>query len=135
MEAWKRVFRMGIAPLLSRDALLALRRGLAEDDPRLIQGATVDTTVITADCSLVSRLPCTGACAIGYCGWKGEGLDSNAEVVEFFAEMAKTIDNRLGEPGGSGHFTFWFDETPRPKMRRLLLAEVDIALKEVANER
>ena len=40
MESWRKVWREGLAPLLSDNSLRALRRALVEDDPRLIQGAT-----------------------------------------------------------------------------------------------
>ena len=34
MESWRKVWREGVAPLLSTHSLEALRRGLLNDDPR-----------------------------------------------------------------------------------------------------
>ncbi len=124
MESWRKVWRDGVAPLLSNTALEALRRGLVSDDARLIQGAT--TTPPTLQC--VQDWPVEAACALGYCGWQGDGLETVAEVEEFFACMCFEIDQRLGEPAGCRWFLNWFDETPRDEMRRLLLAEVNRSL-------
>ena len=40
MESWRKVWREGVEPLLSLGSLEALRNGLANDDARLLQGAT-----------------------------------------------------------------------------------------------
>jgi hypothetical protein len=120
MESWRKVWREGLAPLLSTEGLEALRGGLANDDPRLIQGAT--TTPPPLQC--VQEWPVEAACGLGYCGWQGEGLETVAEVEEFFARMCFEIDQRLGEPAACRWFLNWFDETPRDEMRRQLLAEV-----------
>jgi hypothetical protein len=126
MESWRKVWREGVAPLLSQQALAVLKRGLESDDVRLIQGAT--TTPPPLQC--VQDWPVEAACALGYCGWQGEGLESVAEVEEFFARVCFEVDNRLGEPAGCRWFLNWFDETPRDEMRRLLLAEVNRAITE-----
>jgi hypothetical protein len=126
MESWRKVWREGVAPLLSTHSLEALRRGLAMDDPRLQQGAT--TTPPPLQC--VRDWPVEKACALGYCGWQAEGLDSVAEVEEFFARLCFEVDKRLGEPAGCRWFLNWFDETPRVEMRRLLLTEINRALAE-----
>src|SRR5450631_3726575 len=132
MESWRKVWREGLAPLLSTAALEALRQALVVDDARLLQGAT--TTPPPLQC--VQDWPVEGACALGYCGWQGDGLETVAEVEEFFARMCFEIDQRLGEPAGCRWFLNWFDETPRDEMRRLLLVEVSRALTErrLANE-
>ena len=124
MESWRKVWRDGVVPLLSTEGLEALRRGLTDDDARLIQGAT--TTPPPLQC--VQDWPVEAACGIGYCGWQGEGLETVAEVEEFFAKMCFEIDRNLGEPAGCRWFLNWFDETPRDEMRRELLAEVNRAL-------
>jgi hypothetical protein len=124
MESWRYVWRNGVEPLLSVEGLEALRQGLTEDDSRLLQGAT--TTPPPLAC--VQDWPVEGACAVGYCGWVGDGLETVAEVEEFFARMCFEIDQRLGEPAGCRWFLNWFDETPRPEMRRELLLEVERAL-------
>lgn len=124
MESWRKVWREGVAPILSSDALFALKVGLVNDDQRLIQGAT--TTPPPLLC--VQSWPVEAACALGFCGWQGDGLQSVAEVEEFFARMCFEIDSRLGEPAGCRWFLNWFDETPRDDMRRLLLEEVQRSL-------
>jgi hypothetical protein len=124
MESWRKVWRDGLAPLLSVGGLEALRRGLATDDPRLLQGATTAPPPLPC----VQDWPVEGACSVGYCGWRGEGLESVGEVEEFFARMCFEIDQRLGEPAACRWFLTWFDETPRDEMRRGLLAEVNRAL-------
>lgn len=126
MESWRKVWREGLAPLLSMTSLEALRRGVINDDARLLQGAT--TTPPPLQC--VQDWPVEAACALGYCGWQGEGLETVAEVEEFFARMCFEIDQRLGEPAACRWLLNWFDETPRNDMRRLLLAEVNRSLAE-----
>lgn len=124
MESWRLVWREGVEPLLVTGELEALRAALSEDDPRLLQGAT--TTPPPLQC--VQDWPVEAACALGYCGWIGGGLETVAEVEEYFARMCFEIDRRLGEPAGCRWFLNWFDETPREDMRRSLLAEVNRAL-------
>jgi hypothetical protein len=124
MESWRKVWREGLAPLLSMEGLEALRHGLVMDDARLLQGAT--TTPPPLQC--VQDWPVEGACALGYCGWQGDGLETVAEVEEFFARMCFEIDQRLGELAGCRWFLNWFDETPREEMRPQLLAEVSRSL-------
>ena len=124
MESWRKVWREGVAPLVSTEALVALRKGLLNDDARLVQGAT--TTPPPLQC--VQDWPVEAACALGYCGWQGDGLETVAEVEEFFARMCFEVDQRLGEPAACRWFLNWFDETPRDEMRRELLGEVMVAL-------
>ncbi len=124
MKSWRKVWRDGLAPLLSTPGLEALRRGLLSDDPRLLQGAT--TTPPPLQC--VQDWPVEGCCAVGYCGWQGEGMETVAEVEEFFARTCFEVDQRLGEPAAIRWFLNWFDETPRDEMRKLLLAEVNRTL-------
>ena len=126
MESWRKVWREGVEPLVSTEGLEALRQGLTNDDARLLQGAT--TTPPPLMC--VQDWPVEAACALGYCGWVGDGLETVGEVEEFFARMCFAIDQRVGEPAGCRWVLNWFDETPRDEMRRLLLAEVSRALTE-----
>jgi hypothetical protein len=130
MESWRKVWREAVAPVLSTSSLEAVRRGLAKDDPRLLQGATTSP----APLQCVQDWPVEGACLIGYAGWQAEGLESVGEVEEFFARMCFEIDHRLGEPAGCRWFLNWYDETPRADMRRLLLAEVNRALADRADD-
>jgi len=78
MESWRKVWRDGVEPLLSLGSLEALRNGLANDDPRLLQGAT--TTPPPLQC--VQEWPVEAACVLGYCGWEGDGLGTGGGVGE-----------------------------------------------------
>lgn len=124
MESWRTVWRDGFVPGLSTNALTALRMALETDDPHLVQGAT--TTPPPLMC--VKDYPVEGACALGFCGWQGEGLDSVGETEEYFARCCFEADQRLGEAAACRWFLNWFDETPRNEMRRELMAEVDLAI-------
>lgn len=124
MESWRKVWRDGLVPLLSTRSLEALRQAVLTNDGRLIQGATTNPPPLQC----VQDWPVEGACALGYCGWQGEGLETVAEVEEFFARMCFEIDQRLGEPAGCRWFLNWFDETPRDEMRRELVAEINLVL-------
>lgn len=124
MQSWQKVWREGVAPLLSTTGLEALERALKNDDGRLLQGAT--TTPPPLQC--VQDWPVEAACALGFCGWQGDGLETVAEVEEFFARTCFEIDQRLGEPAACRWFLNWFDETPRDQMRESLLSEVQRAL-------
>ena len=124
MESWRKVWRDGFAPQLATAGLEALRQALAEDDPRLIQGATTSPPPLQC----VQDWPVEAACALGYCGWQGDGLETVAEVEEFFARVCFEADQCLGEPAACRWFLNWFDETPRDDMRRELLPEVNRSL-------
>jgi hypothetical protein len=124
MESWRKVWREGVAPLLSNAALESLQQALTSDDARLLQGAT--TTPPPLQC--VQDWPVEAACALGFCGWQGEGLETVAEVEEFFARTCFEVDERLGEPAACRWFLNWFDDTPRDEMREKLTAEVVRAL-------
>jgi len=126
MESWRLVWREGFAPVLSTTGLEALRDALLLDDPRLTQGST--TTPPPLMC--VQDWPVEAACALGYCGWQGDTLDTVGQVEEFFARACFEADQRLGEPAACRWFLNWFDDTPRAQMRRDLLAEVELALAE-----
>jgi hypothetical protein len=126
METWRRVFREGVAPVLSTNGLLALEAALQRDDPRLCQGAT--TTPPPLQCVL--DWPVEAACLLGYCAWQGDGLGTVGEVEEYFAKVCFEADRRLGEPAAVRHLLNAYDDWPRDEMRRELLPEVDRALAE-----
>lgn len=126
IESWKKVFREGVAPLLSTPGLVALAKALREDDPRLCQGATTVPPPMQA----VAEWPVEEACAVAYAGWKGDGKTTVADVEEAFARVCFECDKRLGEAAACRYLLNWFDETPRDEMRRLLLPEVELALAE-----
>lgn len=124
MEKWRRVWRLGIAPQLSRSALLSLYTALRRDDPRLLQGVVTAPPPLEAN----GRCAVVGGCAIGLCGWLGEGRRSVEAVEEYFHRVCEAADAALEEPAACRLFFNWFDEAPRDEMRRELLAEVSRAL-------
>ena len=128
MESWRMVWREGFVPVLSTAGLTALRDALRGDDPRLVQGAT--TTPPPLMC--VQDWPVEAACALGFCGWQGDSLETVGQVEEHFAKCCFEADQRLGEPAACRWFLNWFDDTPRDEMRRELLAEVERAIEERA---
>jgi hypothetical protein len=120
MEAWRKVWRDGLAPQLSTAGLEALKAALQSDDPRLLQGATTSPPPLQC----VQDWAVEAACVVGYCGWQGDGLETVADVEEFFARVCFETDQALGEPAACRWFLNWFDEMPRDDVRRQLLAEV-----------
>jgi hypothetical protein len=124
MESWRKVWREGFVPVLTTKGLEALRSALVTDDERLSQGST--TTPPPLMC--VQEWPVEGACALGYCGWQGDGLHTVGAVEEFFATVCFEADVRLGEPAACRYFLNWYDDTDRAEMRSELLDEVNLAL-------
>jgi hypothetical protein len=122
-ERWREVWRAA-ARLLSRPGLLALRDALAANDQRLLQGGTTTPPPLL----VVAEWPVEAACALAYCGWQGDGLNTVSEVEEFFARMCAEIDRSVQEAAGCRWFLNWFDETPRPEMIAAFLPEVELAL-------
>lgn len=118
---WRTVWREGFAPVLSTAGLTALRDALAKNDDRITQGST--TTPPPLMC--VQDWPVEAACAIGFCGWQGDGLETVGEVEEHFARCCFEADQRLGEPAACRWYLNWFDDTPRGEMLRELLSEVE----------
>src|SRR5437660_4003681 len=126
MESWRKVWREGFAPVLSTAGLQALRTALTEDDGRLLQGATTSPPPMMC----VQDWPVEATCAVGFCAWQGEGLETVGEVEEFFARACYEADQKLGEPAACRYFLNWFDDSPRDQMRAELLAEVERVLAE-----
>lgn len=124
VPSWKNVWRKGIAPQLTVGALVALKQALLTDDVRLLQGATIYPPALAN----AQEEAVEAACALGYCGWKGQGLDSVGDATQFFDRLCFESDQAMGDPGAIRHFLNWFDDTPRPEMRRQLLIEVQMAL-------
>ncbi len=123
--AWH-AWRAGIVPLLTVADLETLRAALADDDRALVQGGTVSPPCGFA----IPDDRCEGACALAFIGWRAHGLETVAEVEEFFARMCALIDQRLGEPAGCRWFLNWWDSTARPVAFAALLAEVEEAVAE-----
>jgi len=121
LESWRKCWREGFAPTISTRGLLALKKGLERDDPALIQGATTSPPPLLC----VSQEPVDGACAVAYCGWAGENLETVDEVEQYFGTTCARADKLLGEPGACRYFMNYFDEQPRAEVRRELLAEVN----------
>ena len=126
MENWRKVWRNGFVPVLSSFGLVQLREALRYDDLRLVQGATTSPPPLMC----VQDWPVEACCALGFCGWQGDGLQTVGEVEEFFARCCFEADERLGEPAACRWFLNWFDDTPRDEMRADLLAEIEWALEE-----
>jgi len=126
MESWRKVWREGFAPVLSTAGLQALRDALTKDDTRLIQGSTSSPPPLMC----VQDWPVEAACALGFCAWQGEGLETVGEIEDFFARTCFEADQHLGEPAACRYFLNWFDGTPRPEMRKALLEEVNRTLAE-----
>ena len=126
MENWRNVWRNGFVPVLTTRGLIQLRDALRNDDFRLVQGATTNPPPLLC----VQDWPVEGCCALGFCGWLGDGLETVGEVEEYFAKCCFEADERLGEPAACRQFLNWFDDEPRAQMRRDLLAEVELAIAE-----
>ena len=124
MEKWRRVWRVGLVPHISHSGLLALRTALVQDDPRLVQGRVSIPPPLDA----IRACAIEGACALGYCGWRGEGLSSVGRVLDFYCRICELADGEFNEPAACRYFLKWFDDTPRADMRRELLIEVNLAL-------
>lgn len=116
--SWRHAFN-AFAPSLPTRGLVALARALREDDPRLIQEATTGPLPLSA----CSDWPVEAACPVAYTGWQ-DGLESVAEVEEFFGRACLAADERLGEPAGCRWLLNWWDDTPRDEVRALLLPAV-----------
>jgi hypothetical protein len=124
MEQWRRVWREGLAPQLPTAGLEALGQALARDDSRLIQQFTTNLPSLR----FLRNEKVEATCALGYCGWQGEGLKRLGQVFNFFERVCTAADEAVGELAASNHFLNWYDNTPRHEMRRQLLAEVQHTL-------
>ena len=126
MEKWRRVWREGLAPQFSQRGLLALQTALGTDDVRLLQGVVSSPPPLDA----LRACAVNGTCAISLCGWQGDGLRSVGQIEDYFHRICDAADAVFHEPAACRYFLNWFDETPRAEMRRELLAEVRLALRE-----
>lgn len=126
---WERVFRNGFAPVLPTRGLEALQTALREDDLRLIQGGTTSPPPLMC----VQDWPIEAACALGFCGWQGDNLETVGEVEEFFSRCCWEADQRLGGAAECRWFMDWFDDVPRDVMRSNLLPVIEDILKQRAD--
>ena len=108
METWRKVWRDGFAPVLSTNGLQALRTALLRDDPALLQGQP--TSPPPLQCML--DWPAEGACALGYCGWRGDGRETVGEVEETIVRACFEADCRLGEPAVPRRGDAWLATPP-----------------------
>ncbi|MSR32471.1 MAG: hypothetical protein EXR99_13310 [Gemmataceae bacterium] len=120
MDNWRFIFRQGIAPLLSHSSLVALKKGLREDDPALLQ----DCVVFPRANPLAWDLPASACGFFGYCGKEGEGLVTVYEIEQFHERLCLEVEWRLGWPGAARVFLDWCDTTTRSAMRRNLFLEI-----------
>jgi hypothetical protein len=100
--------------------LQALRRGLASDNPALLQGMM--TLPPPLEC--VHDWQVEGADLTAYPAWRGRGLVTVKEVEEAAWALCSAIDARLGE-GAAKELLAWYDATPRADVLALLLGEVE----------
>ncbi len=124
MEKWRRIWRQGLDPRLSRAGLEALQWALIHDDPRLLQG----TTCYPPRFDAMRECAVKGTCALGFCGWQGDGLSRVDQVEHYFQRLCDGTDAALSEAGACRYFLNWFDDAPREEMRRELIIETTIAL-------
>ena len=116
---WQTVFRECIAPRLRREALVALRDGLASDSSEILQGRTTRGSK-----GVDLHAECLGACPIGYALWKSMlNLRTVAQVEDAFLDLVTAFPVRLAD-----FTTHFVDAVERPVMVRELLAEVEAAL-------
>lgn len=127
MEAWLRVWHVA-AKLMGTPGLAALEVALRTDDARLIQGATCSPPPLQS----VLDWPVEAADLFAFAAWQGDGLETVAEVEEYFARMCFNIDHEMGEPAGCRWLLNWYDDVPRSEMLTKLLPEVQLCLRERA---
>lgn len=122
MDAWRKVWREGMAPQFTRRALLRLLDGLCEDDHRIIQGATVSPPPLQC----VQGWQVEGADPIAYAYWMGDcgGDCSVSDAEEFFARTCFECDVLLKEPAACRWFLHWWDDGPRDDVTARLAEEV-----------
>ncbi len=128
MESWRKVWRDGLAPQISTEGLTALRKALADDDARLLQGATTEPPPLMC----VRDWSVEAACAVTYCGvidhggFKGETDPCPvAEAEEYFAKRCFEADQAMNLPASCRWFLNWWDESPRDEVRLAMIPEVD----------
>lgn len=136
MESWRRVWREGVLPQLTRDDLLVIEKALENNDSRLVQHVTTRPPPIAC----VQDWPCECACLWGFIGaFRLGGLPDEApgdgvtvgEVEEFFARLSYEVDRRLGEAAASRWFLNFWDDNPREQVFKEMLEEVRMNLEEV----
>lgn len=128
MEAWRRVWRLGLAPQLSERTLELLARALVRDDPVLLQGATTSPPPLQC----VQDWPVEAAEPVAFALWQGNGLTTVGEVEAAWAQATYLCDLATGDPASYRWFANWWDEMPRQIVRAQLMAEVNRTLARLA---
>jgi len=116
-KAYK-VFRDGFVPQLSIAQLDGLWLALANDDPRIIQGATCSPPPLQC----AKDWPCESACIMGFSLLIENQSATVAEVEDCFAALCFEADKRIGEPAACRHFLNWFDDGEREQVRNTLMS-------------
>ncbi len=132
IEKWRKVWRVGFAPMIATETLEKLLVAAESDDQHLTQGSTTTPPPLM----WVQDWPVEAACALGFCGAVENGgfTDQSKEPAtvgqceEAFAKLCFDADMKLGEPAACRWWLNWFDDTDRPTMLRELAAEVRLAL-------
>jgi hypothetical protein len=126
VEAWRRAWRDGFAPLLATPGLRALLSALIANDPRLLQGQSVGPLPRQFGpedgCD-----PCyaEAGCPVCYALLHGRGGDLTPEEVEDrFCEAVAKCGLALNEPAGPSYFLQWWDQGERGAVRADLALEV-----------
>ena len=113
MEQWREVWRRGFAPLAPKSGLEFLRDVLRADDPRLIQGETVNEH---------------GACAVGCLFWQGQPEISEDFVLDCFGDCLCEVDEKFETTSAPGRFLNWYDSGDFSEIKRDLLQEVEYCI-------
>ena len=120
MESWRRILRDGLLRSLTYADPQALRRGLVDDDPALLQGMMT----IPPPLECLHDWQVEGADLLAYPAWRARGLVTVKEVEECAWALCSAIDARLGD-GAAKELLGWHDAAPRPDVRHTLLGEVE----------
>lgn len=141
MENWRRVWRNGFAKVISTKGLIALRDVIQNDDQRLCRGTTAIPAYLGVKLDPIEfddAIPPKStrdpgalveyACAVGVCGWLGEGKQTVGELAKYFVDICNRVDGIVHNANASAFFTNWFDYTPSQIANRELLHEVNLEL-------
>lgn len=123
-EVALKIFREGLAPILSLEGLLALERAMETDDPRLLQGGTTEPPPF----SFCADWKPARACLIALPYWLGDGLETLGEIEEAFARTCHEIHLRTGIINAAGELLTPYDTMPREEMIATFLPEVKAAI-------
>jgi len=128
LTPWQRTWRYGLVPLLSTAGLRNLAAALERDDPRLLQGTICDPCPL----SFNENAPVEGCCPLCWAllDDKKPYEVSVGPLEDRFTATCCQANDLLGEPAGIRHFLHAVDEWSRAELKRHLLPEVLLALKE-----